>query len=171
VDDSGFAGIGVKGTFVFKEKSVLMIDLEGFVGTLKPEWFQSSGRLAAASGARVLVVDDSPFFRSKVAGILMAQGYQVLEAGDGVEALALFRANGDIAAMVTDLEMPLMDGLELTRKVRATPSLIPIVALTSLASEHDHQAGMEAGVSAFQVKLDEAELLDMLRKLLENRPA
>ncbi|MDA8427616.1 MAG: chemotaxis protein CheW, partial [Treponema sp.] len=127
------------------------------------------GSVPAGAGALVLVADDSNFFRSRVREILAGAGYDVLEAVDGDEALALFgERSSALAAVVADIEMPGMDGFELSRRIRASGSGLPIIALTSLASDEDRRRAAEAGVDVFQVKLDEGELLTALGELIRN---
>jgi two-component system chemotaxis sensor kinase CheA len=99
--------------------------------------------------------------------VLSEAGYRVLEAKDGAEALVVFTARkAEIDALVADIEMPGLDGFELTKKIRATGSSLPIIALTSLASDEDRKRGVDAGVDVFQVKLDRDELLLALAGLI-----
>ena len=93
-------------------------------------------------------------------------------ASDGIEALALL---ADVAAdlVLTDVEMPRMDGFQLTEAIRALPSLanVPIIVLTSRASEEDRQRGLEAGADGYIIKsaFDEAGLLAAVDRLLGRR--
>jgi len=131
------------------------------------------GRCTAIAPRRlVLVADDSPFFRERVCGLLSEAGYGLLPARDGEDALSLFEANaGSVDACVLDLEMPRLDGFELARRIRARGAKVPIVALTSLASEEDERRAREAGADSFQVKLDREELLKTLAGLLDTSEA
>ncbi len=95
---------------------------------------------------RILVVDDSPLTRELLASLLEAVGYEILTAADGAEALErLGRESVDI--VVTDLEMPRMDGLELTRRVKAHPTwrALPVVIVTTRGGEADRQRGNGGG--------------------------
>ncbi|HUW42578.1 MAG TPA: response regulator, partial [Rectinemataceae bacterium] len=183
IDTSSFAGRGLQGSAIIRGRTTLVIDVEDFARVVKPEWFsagptarspeeRASGSPGPKTGALVLVADDSNFFRSRVKEILAEAGYGVLEAGDGAEALALFgeRASA-LSAVVADIEMPEMDGFELSRRIRASGSGLPIIALTSLASDEDRRKATEAGVDVFQVKLDEGELLKALGELIRNSGA
>ena len=102
---------------------------------------------------RVLVVDDSAAMRAAVAEALQRAGYECAFAQDGLEALAL-AAGGGFSAVVSDVEMPRMDGLALVRRLRADPSLaqLPVVLVTGLSSEADRARGIEAGADAYVVK-------------------
>jgi two-component system chemotaxis sensor kinase CheA len=102
---------------------------------------------------RILVVDDSVTTRMLEKSILEAAGYEVELAASGEEGLEKALRGGHAMAIV-DVEMPGMTGLELTRRLRATPSLqgLPILMVSSLATDEDKQRGREAGVSAYIVK-------------------
>ncbi len=115
---------------------------------------------------RILVVDDEPSVRQAVSEALRFSGYQVVTAGDGVAALAELRAN-PADAMVLDLVMPRLGGLEVCQRLRAEGERIAILVLTARDSVGDRVAGLDAGADDYLVKpfaLD--ELLARLRALL-----
>ncbi|MHB8835878.1 MAG: hybrid sensor histidine kinase/response regulator [Candidatus Methylomirabilia bacterium] len=118
---------------------------------------------------RVLVVDDSVTTRLLEKGILESNGYEVTLAVDGVDALEKL-ANGSFDLVVSDVEMPRMDGFEFTRRVRRDEAHreLPVVLVTSLASEEDKRAGVEAGADAYIVKgaFDQSNLIATIRQLL-----
>ncbi len=102
---------------------------------------------------KILIVDDSRTTRQVLNFSLTDAGFTVTEAVDGLDALhALERETFDL--MITDLKMPRMDGLELTRKIRdmAEHRLMPVVILTTESSEEKKQAGKRAGASCWIVK-------------------
>ena len=100
---------------------------------------------------KILVVDDESRMRKLVRDFLVKQGYQVLEAGDGSEALDLFFNNQDIALMILDVMMPKIDGWQVCREVRAY-SKVPIIMLTARADEKDELLGFELGVDEYVAK-------------------
>jgi two-component system, chemotaxis family, sensor kinase CheA len=117
----------------------------------------------------VLVVDDALMVRELQRTILERGGYTVRTAVDGVEALAMLTEQpSDL--VVTDVEMPNLDGLQLIASIRAHPRLgnIPILIVSSHASEEDHQRGLDAGADGYIVKaaFDEAGLLSAVSRLL-----
>jgi len=119
----------------------------------------------------ILLAEDSGFFRNQVTKYLEADGYRVLAAEDGQAALDLLRKHaGEVSLVVTDIEMPVMTGLEFTRSIRADAALahLPVIALTTLADEGDIAAGVAAGVTAYEIKLDKEVLLRTVR---QNLPA
>jgi two-component system sensor histidine kinase and response regulator WspE len=118
---------------------------------------------------RVLVVDDSPLTRELLVQLLEAVGYHIVQAVDGAQALeVLGREAVDI--VVTDLEMPNVDGLELTRRLKshATYRSLPVVIVTTRGSESDRRRGMEAGADGYVTKGDlvRQDLVDVVARLL-----
>ena len=93
-----------------------------------------------------------------------------MTARDGSEALRLITEDADIALVITDLEMPGLDGLELTRAIRADPAraALPIVIVTSRGSEEDQRRGVEAGADAYMAKhnFDQQALLATVERLI-----
>ena len=116
----------------------------------------------------ILTVDDSPSIRQMLAYVLVSAGYTVLEAADGEEGLALAQANA-VDLVLTDHNMPKMDGVNLTRALRALPAYrkVPIMMLSTESSPALKQAGREAGATGWMVKpFDPEKLLEMLKKAL-----
>jgi two-component system, chemotaxis family, sensor kinase CheA len=174
VDRAAHRQTGISGSAIMRDTTVLVADIFELAQAAHPEWNleRTSAAAAAATSCQVLVAEDSDFFRAQVKRYLEADGYTVLEAPDGEAAWEVLQANADaIAAIVTDVEMPRLTGLELTARVRKDPRFgqLPIVALTSLASEEDIARGKTAGVDDYQIKLDRDQLLGSLRALLSNR--
>lgn len=123
----------------------------------------------AQARARVIVADDSLSTRSAAKAILEIAGFAVMAAADGQEAFDLAREAG-CDLIVSDVQMPRMDGLELTRRVKAHPKLarVPVILVTSLGSQEDRASGLKAGADGYLVKRDvgSGALLDLVRKLL-----
>ena len=97
---------------------------------------------------KILVVDDESRMRKLVRDFLVKKNYNVLEAGDGSEALDVFFANQDIALIILDVMMPKMDGWQVCREIRAY-SKIPIIMLTAKSDEKDELLGFELGVDEY----------------------
>jgi two-component system chemotaxis sensor kinase CheA len=120
---------------------------------------------------RVVVADDSITTRSLHRQVLEAAGYEVETASDGEEALRILRKNG-ADLLVSDIHMPRMDGLTLTRKVRQETELggIPVVLVSSLDSDDDLQRAKEAGASEYLTKgaYQRGELLRLVQSLLSS---
>jgi two-component system chemotaxis sensor kinase CheA len=118
---------------------------------------------------RVLVAEDSITSRLLLKSILESAGYDVTTAVDGAEALALLKAE-EFDVLVSDIEMPRMDGLQLTSRVRAEAHLehLPVILVTALESRADRERGIDAGANAYIVKssFDQGNLLDTVRRFL-----
>ncbi len=97
---------------------------------------------------KILVVDDESRMRKLVKDFLEREGYEVLEAGDGMEAMDVFYENRDIALMILDVMMPKMDGWQVCREIRQE-SKLPIIMLTARADERDELQGFELGVDEY----------------------
>jgi two-component system chemotaxis sensor kinase CheA len=123
---------------------------------------------ASTSAKRILVAEDSITSRMLIKGMLESAGYRVKTVVDGVEAFAALRAE-PFDCVVSDVEMPRMDGFDLTARIRADRALgeLPVVLVTALDSREDKERGVDVGANAYLVKssLDQANLLETLRRL------
>ncbi|MFL5345454.1 MAG: hybrid sensor histidine kinase/response regulator [Hyalangium sp.] len=108
---------------------------------------------AASKRLRVLLVDDSPIARATEGALVKALGHSVEEAQDGEEAYAKVQINS-YDLILTDVQMPKMDGFSLTRRLKTTPAVarIPVIILSSLAAPEDKRRGLEAGADGYLVK-------------------
>jgi len=118
---------------------------------------------------KILVAEDSITSRTLLKSILETAGYQVTVAVDGADAYA--RAKSDeFDLIVSDVDMPRMNGFELTAKIRSDKKLseIPVVLVTSLESRDDRERGLEAGADAYIIKssFDQGNLLEVIHKLI-----
>ncbi len=141
--------------------------------------FTSAINLGAASRAMpeadekrkksVLVVEDSITSRTLLTSILQSAGYEVTTAADGLEGYRIVQ-NDSFDIVVTDVEMPAMNGFELTEQIRKTEGIsdVPVVIVTSLASREDRERGVDVGANAYIVKscFDQNNLLEVLERLV-----
>lgn len=97
---------------------------------------------------KILVVDDESRMRKLVKDFLAREGYTVLEAGDGMEAMDVFYEDKDIALVILDVMMPKMDGWQVCREIRES-SKVPIIMLTARSEERDELQGFELGVDEY----------------------
>jgi two-component system chemotaxis sensor kinase CheA len=152
---------------------VVVLDAPGLIQRARQS--SPTGALRASSGSAlvhrrsILVVDDALIIRELQRGILERAGFDVRVATDGQQALAeLARERSDL--VVTDIEMPKMDGFALTEAIRAHPALlnIPVLIVSSRSSEADRQRGLDAGADGYITKssFDEASLLAAVDRLL-----
>jgi CheY-like chemotaxis protein len=119
------------------------------------------------TGSLILLADDSPLMRELLTAMLDAAGHRVEGAADGREALEMLKAT-PFDMVVSDVHMPRLDGLSLTRAIRSDPALahLPVVLVTSLAASDDRERGLAAGANAYVDKttLDPADLLGTIRR-------
>jgi len=117
----------------------------------------------------ILAVDDSASMRQMVAFTLKSAGYNVVEAVDGQDAYE--KSNGrDFDLVLTDQNMPRMDGISLTKKLRENPKFktTPILILTTESSDQMKQAGRSAGATGWLVKpFDPAKLIEVIKKVVK----
>ena len=139
----------------FDEQGVplLLLDAAGLVRLVQAGSSTGAPKVRTSRKHRILVVDDSVTTRMLEKSILEAAGYDVELAASGEEGLEKVMRGGH-SLVISDVEMPGMTGLDVTRRLRATPSLqsLPILMVSSLATEDDKRRGREAGVSAYIVK-------------------
>ena len=121
---------------------------------------------------RVLLVEDSIPIRTQVRRILEGAGYQVTTAVDGLDGLNKLQQEGMFDAVVSDVEMPNLDGLGLTSRIREETKYedLPIILVTTLAQDEDKRRGADAGANAYITKgdFDQSLLIDTLRRLISH---
>ncbi len=118
--------------------------------------------------AKILAVDDSASMRQMVSFTLKQQGHQVTDAVDGQDALAKAKS-GSFDLVITDVNMPKMDGITLVRELRALPAFkgVPILLLTTESAVEKKQEGKKAGATGWLVKpFDPDQLLSTIKKVL-----
>ena len=167
---------GISGSAVINGSTTLIVDIFELIETVQPEWFATRGSIEIPDDAgdvgvpHLLLVEDSDFFRNQVKKFIEDDGYTVEVAADGVLAWEMLDADPDrFDLIVTDIEMPNMDGFELSRLVRQDGRFVhtPIVALTSLAGDEDVAKGKAVGIDEYQIKLDKERLLQTIYDCLQ----
>jgi two-component system, chemotaxis family, sensor kinase CheA len=123
-----------------------------------------------SAAPKILVVEDAFTVRELQRSILEAAGYPIVTARNGRDALSALDRDSQIALVVTDVEMPELDGIALTRAIRASAarSSLPVVIVTSRGSEDDIRRGIEAGADAYMAKsgFDQQTLLATVERLV-----
>ncbi|RLC11548.1 MAG: hybrid sensor histidine kinase/response regulator [Deltaproteobacteria bacterium] len=171
-DESTLKQPGIMGSAIIGNHTTLMIDIFGLVQTINPDWFSERKPIQTSGGnaPTILFAEDSSFFRNQVKTFMEDEGYTVIEAEDGMIAWNLLQEHADeISLVVTDIEMPNLDGFSLTEKIRGDMrfSRLPVIALTTLASDEDIARGKEVGIDDYEIKLDREKLMEKIHNHLK----
>jgi two-component system chemotaxis sensor kinase CheA len=167
VDDVTLKQQGIMGSAILNGHTTMLVNVFELVQTLFPEWFENQDVFEIAEdheGAvpTVLIAEDSNFFRNQVKGYMVEAGFDVIECEDGQIAWDTLQERFDeITLVLTDIEMPNMDGFEFAKLVKSTPQYasMPVIALTTLAGEEDVAKGKAVGIDEYHIKLDKERLM------------
>lgn len=174
IDDTTHKQPGIIGSLIIEQQITLLLDLYGIVATIMPEWAIPTQDTfidddEGSGGRNILIVEDSLFFLNQIKIFMEESGYIAYTAEDGLLALDVL-ASEEIDLIITDIEMPNMDGLELTREIRKQPQYanLPIIAVTSVAGEAAEEAGRLAGINDYLIKLDREKIITHVNHYLQN---
>jgi two-component system, chemotaxis family, sensor kinase CheA len=156
---------GVIGAAIVRGKAVEIIDVSHYLG-------HGLGKRLAAKfeeaerAAKLLLIDDSQFFRNMLAPLLAARGYDVTLAGSADEALALKEKAADFDLIVSDLDMPGMDGIALAERLKGDPAWgkIPLIALSSHSNPRLIERSRAAGFASYVGKFDRQKLIHAIEE-------
>ncbi len=177
-DLSGMIGTdgepGVVCVAAIDQKMIRILDLYGLAEVARPEWFETarSSQPQQKKSLSILVCEDSAFFRNFLTSVLIEEGHRVTAEENGELGWAALRRQQDgFDLLLTDIEMPELDGFGLTKRVRADARLkhLPVIALTSLADADSIERGREAGVNDYQIKMNKPLLLASIQSLVSNQ--
>ncbi len=173
VDTSIYVQPGIIGHRIIGEKTILFLDIFKIIEMFDPEWFIVKKEIEEEDHFdRILLAEDSPFFQNLIKNYLTQAGFEVDVAENGKVALEMLKQNPNLySLLITDIEMPTMNGFELIEAVRKDPQLkdIPILVQTSLAGEDVRKKVFDLGANAYQVKLDREKVLTEIEGLLSQR--
>jgi two-component system chemotaxis sensor kinase CheA len=157
---------GILGSAVIKGQATEVIDVGHFLPMAFADWFSRKEMRPSASAQSVLLVDDSAFFRNMLAPVLKAAGYRVRVAPNAQEGLMALRSGQSFDVVLTDIEMPDMNGFEFAETIRADAhlSLMPIIALSSVVSPAAIERGRLAGFHDYVAKFDRPGLIAALKE-------
>ena len=161
---------GLMGSAVISERTTEVIDVAWYLSQAHDNWFggREQDHLGDGDGRRVLLVDDSPFFRNLLTPLLTVAGYEVTSAESAHEALSMVDEGADFDIVVSDIEMPGMSGFEFAEKLRADGRFrdLPVVALSSHTRPDDLERGRHVGFNDYVAKFDRDALLNTLSHTL-----
>ena len=162
---------GLLGSAIIAGKATDVIDTGHYLAQAYQNWFGSQNKesFGEESQHRVLLVDDSPFFRNLLSPLLTVAGYTVTTVENAAQALKLQEAGEDFDVIVSDIEMPGMSGFEFAHTVRHGGdrwSEVPFIALSSYASPRDLERGRQAGFTDYVAKFNREALLVTLQQTL-----
>ncbi|UPK05345.1 hybrid sensor histidine kinase/response regulator [Bradyrhizobium sp. 170] len=157
---------GILGSAVIKGQATEVIDVGHFLPMAFADWFSRKEMRASSTAQSVLLVDDSAFFRNMLAPVLKAAGYKVRVAVNAQEGLSALRSGLTFDVVLTDIEMPDMNGFEFAETIRADNNLstMPIIALSSLVSPAAIERGRQAGFHDYVAKFDRPGLIAALKE-------
>jgi len=156
---------GLLGSAIIHGQATDVIDVGHFLSIAHNDWFgaKSDGAFERkGKQKKILLVDDSPFFRNMISPMLTIAGYHVVSTESGTEAMALCNAGEKFDIIISDIEMPDMNGYEFAKKLKANDSKwknVPLLALSSHATAQDLERGKAAGFSDYIAKFDRESLL------------
>jgi two-component system, chemotaxis family, sensor kinase CheA len=157
---------GVLGYAVVKDSATEIVDIGHFLPQAYADWFHRRDAHPGPPIRRVLLVDDSAFFRDMLAPLIKAAGYQVVTVASAEQALVAIRSSPPIDVVVTDVEMPDMDGFELAVALRenASTAATPIIGLSAMVSADAIDRGRGVGFHDFVAKFDRAGLIAAIKE-------
>jgi len=165
---------GILGTFFYQNKMITLLDIFALLHNDDPTKYKGMIN-DELQFCRLLFVEDQPFFRQLVSQYFRSFGIRnIVIAEDGEEALGiLHKQHNDFDLVVSDIEMPRMNGYQLVSNIKSTPAMqhLPVMALTSLAGEDHERRGKESGFDAYEVKIDKERVIRTLNELYRKSKA
>ena len=157
---------GLLGFAVIKGATTEIIDVGHFLPQAFEDWFRRPDASTMRQGRTVLLVDDSIFFRELLTPLIKAAGYRVVAAASAADALAALKSDGRFDLIVTDIDMPEMDGFVLAEAIRAMPgrATLPIIALAAMVSAEAIERGRVLGFHDFVAKFDRTGLIAAIKE-------
>lgn len=158
-------GAGFVGSAIIQGKATEVLDVGYYLPLAFGDWF-SRKEQAETGTRRLLYAEDSAFFRNMIAPVLMGAGYDVTMVEDGIEAYELIKQGAEFDVVVTDIEMPNMDGFTLARCLKDDKRAAgwPVIALSSFTGPTAEERGKQVGLFAYVAKSDRPGLLEALKR-------
>jgi two-component system chemotaxis sensor kinase CheA len=157
---------GVLGSAVVRGQATEILDIGHFLPLAYEDWFRRKDMRESDHARTLLFVDDSAFFRNMLVPVLKAAGYEVTAVPGAQEALTLLKSGRRYDVLVTDIDMPGMDGFALAEAVRKEKQFgeLPIIALSSYSSPESIERGRRVGFHDYVAKFDRQSLVAALKE-------
>jgi len=161
---------GLVGSAILDDRIVLFINIYELFEMASPKNLGKDQKSEKTVDKTLLLAEDTSFFAKVEKEYLESAGYKVITAVNGREAWNILQER-EVDGVVSDIEMPLMDGYELVKRIRADKRLssLPVVAVTSKADEWSLSKGIDAGFDFYEIKLDKERLLEKIRLAFQKR--
>ncbi|MGC1467208.1 MAG: chemotaxis protein CheW, partial [Pseudolabrys sp.] len=162
----GSENSGILGSAVIRGHATEIIDVGHFLPAAFEDWFRRKDRPESAKVKSVLLIDDSPFFRDMLTPVLQAAGYDVTSLSSAQDALTLLRNGRRFDVVITDIDMPEMDGFQFAEAVRGDSAMqgLPIIALSSTVSSEALERGRQVGFHDYVAKFDRQGLIAAIKE-------
>ncbi|KNY29560.1 chemotaxis protein CheW [Pseudobacteroides cellulosolvens] len=160
---------GILGSTIFEDRIILILNLYEILQLADPEHYSVNAYISQEAKT-ILLVEDTPFFMKMEKEYLEMAGYEVIQAANGRIAMELLE-NNKVDVVVSDIQMPEMDGFELVKKIREDKRLtdLPVIAVTSMSGEDAKTKAYESGFNYYELKLDRDRLLEAVHKALNKK--
>ena len=157
---------GMLGAAIIQDRATEIVDIGHYLPIAFKDWFERGRIERSAPAGSLLFVDDSSFFRSMLVPVLKGAGYEVTTCGSGSEALDRLRGDSLFDVIVSDIDMPEMDGFTLAEAIRSHPKMhnVPIIALSGVCTPEAIERGRAVGFSDYIAKFDRAGLMAALKE-------
>jgi two-component system chemotaxis sensor kinase CheA len=155
---------GVLGTAIINGKATDVIDTQHYIMTANPEWFV---RNEEQRDCRILVIDDSMFFRQLITTSLESEEYNVVSANSAIQAVEMIERGERFDIIVSDLEMPMMDGYEFVNWIKERPEgkSLPMIALSSFSGSAVASRAIKSGFDCYLTKFNAQQLFTAIEEL------
>jgi two-component system chemotaxis sensor kinase CheA len=161
---------GFLGSMVIAGKTTDVVDVGHYFSKVFKDWrIHQEEKDRIKRGAKILLVEDSPFFRKLMVPVLMTRGYEIKTASDGVQALKVLSEDKSFNLIITDIDMPNMNGLDFAEKCKSDDSIknIPIIALTANNNIETIKRGRKIGLANHIAKSDREKLFETVVDIIE----
>lgn len=160
----------VSGTAIIDGKITVLLNIYNIFEHYENDCFSlNKSSLKSKKQIKILLVEDTQLYLKLTTDYLKEQGHQVITADNGKIALEILLTGTAVDLVITDIDMPEMDGLELTENIRSNPQFkcLPIIALTSITNEKSIKRGMQIGINRWLPKNDKINLISTINEIVE----